>query len=214
MRSLNLLILTALMFASISSATYHEVTLQPGPDAGKDSYIPNYDPDENFGDVPFLLILYDESESPTHDCWAIIQFNLNPYMGASVDYATLRLYCFATDGPAFDAEVFRVAGTWDEHTITFNNRPAHNLDLISEMTVTAGDWIEVDVANIVDSWLSGSFDNNGFYIWVKENPERCLADFHGSDYSGNPDRRPILEMGYTYTDVTSSSYGSIKAAFR
>jgi hypothetical protein len=209
-RTLNLLSLIVLIFASLSSAKHHYIELQPGPDAGKDTYISSASPNENFGDVPFLLILYEESVT---DVWTLIQFNLDPYMGASVDYALLWLDCFEYESPCV-AEVFRIAESWDEHTVTFNNRPGYNLDIVSEATVIPDDWMVVDVAGIIHSWLGGLFTNNGFYIRVEENPEIGYAEFRSSDYTVNPYARPELQLSYTYAGVTPSSYGSIKAAFR
>ena len=210
MRCLICLSFALIVTASLSSATHHEVTLQPGPDAGKDSYISSAFPDSNFGDETYLTIFYQFSAT---DIRTAIQFNLDPYIGVSVDYATLWLYCYAYESPCI-AEIFRINGSWDEHTLTWNNKPGFNHDIVSEAMISPNDWIEIDVAEIVQSWLSESYANNGFYIWVWEGLTLSYAEFYSSDYTVDPDWRPKLEMGYTYTGVAPSSYGAIKAAFR
>ena len=210
MRSLIFLNLVLLVAASLSSATDHYIELQPGPDAGKDSYISSTAPGDNFGNEPYLRIFYQDGGA---DIWTLVQFNLDPYMGASVGYALLWLYCFEYESPCV-AEVFRITESWDEHTVTFNNRPGYNLDIVSEATVTPNDWIVLDVAGIVHGWLGGLFANNGFYIRVEENPETGYAEFRSSDYTVDPYKRPAFQMLYTYTSVAPSSYGVIKAAFR
>jgi hypothetical protein len=212
MRCLIFVNLVLLVTATLSSATYHEVTLQPGPDVGKDSYISTATPSDNFGDELYLRILFYEIFDDRFEAWTLIQFNLDPYMGASVDYATLSLYCFEYESPCV-AEVRRITEPWDEHTVTCYNRPGYNWDIVSETTVTSEGWIEVGVTEIVHSWLSGAFTNNGLYILAQVNPELCCAELHSSDFKV-ADRRPKLEIGCTHTAAAPSSYGAIKAAFR
>lgn len=86
-------------------------------------------------------------------------------IGAVCDFAQLRLYVTSMLAQV-NACTFRSAAPWDEATVCWNNRPAEQRDIVAvkELPATKDVWYEVDVTQIVNSWLNVEIPNNGFYM--------------------------------------------------
>jgi hypothetical protein len=208
---MRLFLLTLSLAAAVSvSATVRNVTIQPGPAASKDARIWEETPDLNFGDDDTLCLGWANG-------WvdSLIEFNaLDDYMGATLYYAELGFYIYddwATLGD--DNRVARVDGEWDEATVTWDNNPGWN----DEMYVVfdsppVGDWLGLDVTEIVDSWLNGGFPHHGFYLLANYTVDEGVYIWSG-EYE-DQDLRPYLYLEYSYTGVAPASLGGIKVGFR
>jgi hypothetical protein len=204
------LLVFSLVAVVSASATVRTVTIQPGPAASKDARIWEEAPDINFGDDDTICLGWANG-------WldSLIELDaLDDYMGATLYYAELGLYIYddwATLGD--DNRVARVDGEWDETTVTWDNSPGWN----DEMYVVfdsppVGDWLGLDVTEIVGSWLNGGFPHHGFYLLANYTEDEGVYIWSG-EYA-DPDLRPYLYLEYSYTGVAPASLGEIKAGFR
>jgi hypothetical protein len=200
----------SLVAAAPVSATVRIVTFQPGPDASKDAGIWEEAPDVNFGDDDTLWLGWANGWTDS-----LIKFNaLDGYMGATPLYAELGLYVYDDWGPlGDDNRVARVDGAWDEDTVTWDNSPGWNDDMYVVFDAPpVGDWLGLDVTDIVDSWLNDGFPHHGFYLLANYTVDEGVYIWSGEHT--DPDLRPYLHMEYSYTGVAPASLGEIKAGFR
>jgi chitodextrinase len=93
-----------------------------------------------------------------------------------VQQATLRLYVTnsSKDGPG----VYPTSNSWDESTITWNNRPTRDTTPVADLgTVRKGTWVEYDVTSLVAG--------NGTYSIALATPSTDASDFDSREM-GNP----------------------------
>ncbi|MCP4231771.1 MAG: DNRLRE domain-containing protein [bacterium] len=169
----------------------------------------NY-PDNNYGTSNYMWVGYN-----TGFVDSLIEFGgLSSYMGATVNEAILELYISIDWGnPHADNQAYLAAESWEESTVTWNNRP----DLIGDINIPFGtppvtDWLVVDVSTVVQDWLDATYDNYGFYILT-------LSFGYGGFYCYSKEYindvyRPKLTLDYIPGAVESASLGSMKAVFR
>jgi hypothetical protein len=123
------------------SAKLNVITLQPGPDKGKDAMISNLDPEKNFGDhryfeatflsEPVLTVMRSNS--------SLIAFNLDTVPKSAIIRKVILNLSYDLPIP-FDQNIFRttvvpgsaawyggvfqrITAPWDEHKVTWNNQP-------------------------------------------------------------------------------------------
>lgn len=209
MRSTILIILSALLFLAGSAAADY-VKLQPDPSTGKDANTNIGDPDGNYGDNVNLFVA---SPANSAACTFIDFIALDNYIGNTCDDAYLWLYV-ETPSSQDDTglRLGAVDGDWQEMTLTWNNMPGvHDSDSIPYPTQYYT-WWGINVQSIVEDWLNGTYDNDGFCFFDNDGPGTESALVYSSDLSNDPDLRPYLELYYSPgTKVEESSWGSIKA---
>jgi len=73
-------------------------------------------------------------------------------------------------------------------------------------------WYDIDVTDIVQSWIDGDMDHYGFYIRNSVGDEK-VAYIMSGDYFLDYSLAPKLTLVYTGSEVQSASWGEIKAGF-
>jgi hypothetical protein len=105
----------------------------------------------NFGNDATLIA--KKHTDPTSSREAYLTFNL-PALG-TITNATLRLFGSLNDtsSPSVQSQVFAAAGTFDESTLTWNNRPGSTGSALSTITVTGTtpQWYTLDVTQFLKS---------------------------------------------------------------
>ena len=195
------LVLPLVVFSAGANAT--QVILNPIQDAG----IFEDFPDNPYGSYAYAFVGYDNGWADT-----LMQFDLTPYLGIVVESAYLELYVYSGWGTIpTDSWVDRVAGSWNESTVTWNNSPGYDGNVWFYIgTPTFGDWFRFEVTGIVETWIDGSFHNYGFYF------ARDTSTFGGYYFSTKEftDNHPRLEFNYHDVSVQPTSLGSIKSLFK
>jgi hypothetical protein len=205
------LYVAALSFLTVGppQVSGHEVTFQPGPTECKDAYIWEALPDTNYGDSEYLKLGYDDGRLDF-----LIKFNdLDSYIdeNAQFHYGELQLYVGIALGGGNNI-VAPVASDWSERTLTWNSNPGCNEDIFAHFDAPpAGDWLTVEITEIVQGWLRGSLQHHGFYVFATY--RYGVLTFWSGEYT-DPDLRPCLYLEYTYTGVAPVSLGEIKTGFR
>jgi hypothetical protein len=194
----------------------HTVTFQPDGAGSMDAMIRTAEPDTNYGNLTYVSVGVEPGQTTA---FSLIKFTgLDAYVGATLVYAELNLYCYDRwiDEYYPGSAIYRVANAWTESGVTWNNRPDYDDSIGVTLTIPDPDgWSSLDVTSIVETWLNGSFPHNGFYLVIDAGGDNVGGGyFYSGEYDDDPDLRPYLYMLYSYTDVAPVSFGALKAVFR
>jgi hypothetical protein len=174
-----------------------------------DAYIDEGNADTNYGGNPTLRI----GRLSGYFIDTLIKFDdVESYEGVTLSSAILRMYVYMPSPGVDDNYINRITEDWDENLVTWNNKPGKN----NAITVNFDDplhegWIELDVTEIVETWLDGSFPHNGFYIGATISFSSYIV-FVSKE--GSENYRPELILYYSSAGVEPSSFGRVKTAFR
>lgn len=105
-----------------------------------DARVEGASPDQNFGSSSVLKV----DDSPQYA--SFLRFEVSGLSG-TVTSAKLRLY--ATDATVNGPAVYTTSSSWQESTVTFNNKPANQTVLSTSAQVAANSWVEWDVTAAV-----------------------------------------------------------------
>ncbi|MCP4231252.1 MAG: DNRLRE domain-containing protein [bacterium] len=173
------------------------------------SYVSEYEPDDNFGNETASGIGRDYGEIR-----GMLLYDLSPYSGVTVLDAYLRLYVysFGSDPPS-DPWVARFSGSWDESTITWNNQPGWDDKQYTASNPPLDDYWYINITDWVIEWIDDSHENYGVLLGSDETEDHDWAAFRTKEYY-NENRRPILVLEYTQSSIESASLGEIKAIYK
>jgi len=193
--------LTALTLLIPILSSADEITLQPDYILGKDSYIRQSDPGRNCGSESTLFVYNDESQKGIMRTFIEFEFSKIP-SNSTINKATLSLWVYTLQGNTNQyIRVYRNASSWDENTITWNNYPPFysGMYVDTKPPSSTGVWFDIDITQIVQSWINGSFSNYGMVLqWVNETEYIWRhIEFVSSDYSSDSSKHPKLYINYT-----------------
>ena len=176
------------------------LTIQPGPDDGKDAYVLSGDRDFNGGSTEWLGV---GAMGGNHGR-IYIQFDLSGIPAtAVVTDADLGLYNYYYEySRAVPAPIgaHEVTGSWDEGDVTWKNQPTSAATPESTTTVPAEaayDFIYWAIDELVQGWVDGSIANYG--VMLKDTDEATQESFKWflpSDYTLSPVSRAKLVISY------------------
>ena len=165
-----------------------------------DSFLDPNAPDTAFGDEPYV--------SETHHF--AIRFNLPESLNQkTILDARIAFYGWNQSNwqPGQTLDLYRVAGYWEEPTVTWNqacecrvwDQPGGDYDtgtLIGQTEITEGCdhcfYPEIDVTDMVQSWVDGCIDNDGFML---VNDSITQTSLKASEYSTG--QRSYLHVEYS-----------------
>lgn len=197
-----------------------ELTLQPGPEAGKDAWVWSFEParEVNFGEKSDNN--YGLSNVIRAEVWkwggkkepdtirGFLEFDLSDIsQKTSVFEAKLSLYFYANEGftPQLgdnELVIQRVATPWDETEINWNNQPKgieHNQIILPASVNTEQNYIDIDVRNLVQEMVYFPENNYGFLLKLKNEVEFNGLTFASSEHE-NEQLRPKLYIKYLSFD--------------
>jgi len=185
------------------------ITIQPGPDDGKDALISNLQPDKNFGDSQYFeaTFLTEPVLTVMRSNRSLIAFNLDSLpKNAVISKVTLVLYFDlpvpmdstylvpdATGAYKYKAAFQSIIEPWDEHKVTWNNQPA-----TSELNqvflypfIRNANFIEIDVTGLFNNPSASVLPFYG--LMFREYPDENFPGFRfvSGDY-GVEGMRPRL----------------------
>lgn len=110
--------------------------------------------------------------------------------GATVVSATLHVY--AVSFFPYVVDVHRVTTDWNEVTVTWNSFGAQYDPSVAGSFATANGWNSVDITDLVNSWISGTYMNFG--LLLSQNVEQYPIIMY--DARENTVNHPYLEICY------------------
>jgi hypothetical protein len=195
---------------------YKTLSLQPGPEKGKDAMVSNLEPEKNFGDHKYFeaTFLTEPVLTVMRSNRSLIYFNLDTLpKSAIIKKVTLRLTydlpipfnsSYQTDtypsaGIMWYGGVFQqVVEPWDENTVTWNTQPktTETNQVFVPPFIRNTNVLEYDVTRLFVPVAATSVPNHGilFKLWpVEKFPGFRFAS---SDYA-TANMRPKLTIFYT-----------------
>ncbi|HUX99368.1 MAG TPA: DNRLRE domain-containing protein [Candidatus Deferrimicrobium sp.] len=149
-------------------------------------------PDTNYGAATEVRLWHSPLE------YGYLYFNiesifLNIMAGKNFTSAVLKFDI--GESTATTVQIYKVAGSWDEDTITWNNAPGYLTDIVCSTTLPCAGGIKtLNVTTIIANWTAGE-TNFGLFLRTTING---LA-FHSKE-SFDADIKPTLEITYEGED--------------
>jgi hypothetical protein len=179
----------------LTYASTQYITLQPGSE-GKDSGVSSLLPTMNYGNSSTFF----NAGRSIAIVRAYIEFDLSSVPGNAIIIDTdLMLYHSSSSGTTdFSVGAYKVTESWEEDTITYSSQPNFSSEVEYSCNITAAntEWENWDIDALVQSWLDGSFANNGVVLKATdESSLDTIAVFKPSD-SSSTSYRPKLVIDY------------------
>ena len=118
----------------------------------------------NHGTEQYLQIDYTFSAPFRHD---------NPYLyfpvtaipsGKKIDNAILYMYVAIAEASANLNKVYTLKSSWDENTLTYNNKPYPKSNVVGKISAASIGWHTVNIKTFVEYWYYGTQANYGIQI--------------------------------------------------
>ncbi|RLI40209.1 hypothetical protein DRO64_09375 [Candidatus Bathyarchaeota archaeon] len=190
----NLLVILSMSLLPLAASTT-TVTITPSDDA----FVMTYHPNDNYGSEDTLNV----DPRSSYLTISYIKFNLSDIPdGAVIVSAKLKLHDSASCSDV-EIKVYRVdGGDWDESTITWNNKPTYD-EGIAYASFTSGDpgWYEIDVTDLVEGWVNGSYNNYGLVL--KPVSGSCCDQFRSKEHPNGNHPQLIVEYVEPNTVTTT-----------
>ncbi len=182
---------------ALISAPTQTITLQPGAADGKDAYVYENTPTNNYN--TWGLDIGTITGPKIYRSY--LQFDLSsvPSTAVIVDAKLGLYYSWSWLTTWFYIGLYEVTDSWGEDTITWNNQPASSsveeTIIYVPVSPTSGFkyWY---IGDLVKAWYDGSISNYGMVL--RDNNESSVqgsASFSSSDHL-NISEHPILEIDY------------------
>lgn len=217
-----LLPLIALLSFGFSSQAQEVWTYQPGPDQGKDAFIYDLEPSENFFDHPnFMASAWTNGMQFTR-VRCLIDF-LPQSLPEDIQVLDARLSLYSYDSPSngphsnlsgSNASLLqRIVEPWEEMNVTWVNQPettTENQVTLEASTFAIQDYEDIDITALVQDMIANPSQGHGLMIrLITEDFYRAMV--FGSGDNPNPDLRPKVVITYESTlsieDVNDLGFG-------
>jgi len=194
----------------------YTLSLQPGPDLGKDAMVSNLEPDKNFGAHKYFeaTFLSETQLTVMRSNRSLIFFDLSTLpSGAKITKVIFRLVyenpipfdetLFPTVAPGtgivwYGAVLQQIIEPWEENGVKWNNQPKTieaNQVFIPPFKRNTN-VLEVDVTKLFVSTLASPLPNHGMLFKLWPSDKFPGFRFASSDYP-EPSWRPKLNIQYT-----------------
>jgi len=177
--------------------------LQPGPSEGKDAFVSTSwgGSSTNFGNDDLLEVMFMNSNDISR---SYIQFNLSSIPShANIESALLSIHGnISTSGGGDKVVARRVKSSWNENTITWNNKPNFDSFIYDDVSLpyrNATTPVEFNLTSLVQEWIDGSYSNYGIILMFENESGTKYGNFCSSDtdtYDGQGLWTPKLTIEY------------------
>ena len=172
----------------------------------QDTYLDSWSPTEPKGSEIDLRLITNGARR------LLVKCDFSPYLPSGARVVGAKLYVFAYwashNDASTDIEAYRVNRHWEEGTATWNSpwttpgcdKIPEDRELMPAATARVGNvggtglWVEWDITQLVQEWVSGSVANEGVILIAPYQYHRHLY-FRSSDV-GDTAQRPKVEVRY------------------
>jgi len=189
---------TTYLNAILTLAPEAIITIQPGIIDGKDSFVNNYYPTDNFGDSHTAVYV-----GKTTDLFWIyrsyLQFDLSsvPPNAVILDADLVLYHHFSSVISSLPIGLYEVTESWEENIITWNNQPASSTEVEDILYILAGlpgYFVSWDIEGLVKGWHDGIITNYGMVLRdTDESSVDGKAAFRSSENMASDRPRLIIE---------------------
>jgi len=170
--------------------------------ATNDSYVDEPNPDTNYGSGNFMRVGTADADGNQY-YETLLQFDISS-LPDDVTQVLLKIDVYSsniTGTDSIEIGVYSVSASWDEGTVTWNNKPAAGSICYDTVSFDANSdgWVSFDITDLYLDWKTGRITNNGLYLKVKsltvvDHPDYITFSSSESGY------KPYLELT-TITDT-------------
>ncbi len=200
----NLTSIVVTFFLSITASLHAQVFFPV-----QDAYVYQFFPTTNFGGEGWLWVYSDIWYDGTI-ARSLIEFDLTGIPpGSPVQAAMLNIYMFNQAGTDMIVELHSVLQPWSEMTVTWNNQPVHDTDIVALLPYQDYGWWHFPVTGIVQAWINNPGINHG--LKMKHQTEQYPDSLGYAVYFYSRDttlERPNLEV--ILMDIEEQNSASIR----
>ena len=201
-------LLTAAIIAAFTTNAQTILTLQPGPEEGKDAKIWSVEHNVNFGDYTEVRIMAWTWDGESGIERSLMEFDLSQIpQNAEICYAYLSLFANSTTSSQYNSSlsgpnislIRRVISPWEEDLVTWDSAPATttvNQVTIPESEEEHEDVLDIDVTELVKDIVDDPANSFGFEFLLEVEEQYRRRVFAMSDFE-DPTHYPKLEVCYT-----------------
>ena len=201
-------LLTAAIAVAFTTNAQTILTLQPGPEEGKDAKIWSVENNVNFGDYTEVRIMAWTWDGDSGIERSFMEFDLSEIpQNAEICYAYLSLFANSTTSSQTNSSlsgpntclIRRVISPWEEDLVTWDSAPATttvNQVTIPESEEEHEDVLDIDVTELVKDIVDDPANSFGFEFRLEVEDQYRRRVFAMSDFE-DPTHYPKLEICYT-----------------
>ncbi len=196
------LVLTILIMGFTVLANADTIYLEPCDDMYTDVEHPTTPPTSD-------QLWVAEFSGANHFERIMIQFDLSELENATIEDATLHLYRFFSCpmSGTTATNFYAITEEWSEETWNPHTHIQYNPYVWTSFTFSGtggnyGIWFEVNITDLVQSWVNSQLENYGFVIRAQAGYK--WSKFYSKEYS-NPNLHPYLEINYTPSAVDENA---------
>lgn len=202
------ILLTTAFAAAFTTNAQTILTLQPGPEEGKDAKIWSVEHNVNFGDFTEVRIMAWTWDGESGIERTLMEFDLSQIpQNAEICYAHLSLFANSTASSQYNSSlsgpnislIRRVISPWEEDLVTWDSEPATttvNQVTIPESEEDYEDVLDIDVTELVKDIVADPANSFGFEFRLEVEEHYRRRVFAMSDFE-DPTHYPKLEVCYT-----------------
>jgi hypothetical protein len=191
-----------------SELKYDSIILQPDANQGKDAFLFDMHPEQNFGiSHDFAAMAWTNTGIPV-TVRGLIEFDLSEIpSNATIDSAYLSLYSY--DSPSNGSHsslsgtnasiLLRIIDDWSESTVTWNNQPSttnKNIVFLQEPNESIQHYLNINVTSLIRDATSDTITTFGLMIRLVEEEYYRRMVFASSD-NENSELHPFLTIYYS-----------------
>ena len=201
-------LLTAAIAVAFTANAQTILTLQPGPEEGKDTKIWSVENNVNFGDYTEVRIMAWTWDGESGIERSLMEFDLSQIpQNAEICYAYLSLFANSTTSSQYNSSlsgpntslIRRVISPWEEDLVTWDSAPSTttvNQVTIPESEEEHEDVLDIDVTELVKDMVADPANSFGFEFRLEVEEQYRRRVFAMSDFE-DPTHYPKLEVCYT-----------------
>ena len=156
-----------------------------------DTYVASTAPDANFGDRPYMVVGVEGDDVYI----SLVQFDLSALPAqAVIAEATFQAQVEESAGSGH-IDLASLNGKWHEADVTYATIPPVGAAAATVQDVAADGWVEWEITELVQAWVSGTRENFGFAL-TPHKGDAYLRLFATKE-NDNQKHYPTLRVAYT-----------------
>lgn len=180
------------------------ITLQPGPESGKDAFVFDLMPATNYGDYIDFISFYWTFQNQVGSGNSLIQFDLSQ-LPKSIEIQHASMDLFHSPGNSNSGHfgqnacyIKKITSKWDESRITWNSAPKTSTSsqiYLQESMDPDENYYDIDITSFVKNWYEDPQSNFGMMLRLQSQNLYSSMKFCSSDHP-DPSLRPRLLVCY------------------